>query len=183
MIVNLLCDPMGLKCLYDEIIILSATFKTQYDILWSKISNVGVTVYEELDEAVIETIYQRQMGSKKHLLILSDDLDEQWRKMDTKLLNKLVTNSRHCNISMIFLIQKMTMCPTIIRSQADCICAFSACSFAEFESLHREFSVVDKKRFHEMFTMVTNEPYHFLTICVQGGKIRMFDSFRVEIFA
>ncbi|MFN9958667.1 MAG: ATPase/DNA packaging protein, partial [bacterium] len=73
----------------------------------------GITVYEELTEVQLMAIYNEQLGSDKHTLILSDDMDEQSKKLDQQVVNH-VTNSRHFNLSMIFLVQKMSMVPTII---------------------------------------------------------------------
>ena len=123
MIVSMLKDPRGLKWIYDRIIIFSGTLKTQYESLWSKLSSQGITVYEELDETVLMKVYEEQLCSAEHVLILSDDMDQQWAKMDQQLINKIITNSRHCNLSLCFLVQKMSMVPTIIRSNADCVVA------------------------------------------------------------
>lgn len=179
-LVQLLCDKNGLRGLYDEIIIFSGTFKTQYDSLWKKISSKGVTVFEDLTN--VEAVYNNQINSypKKHILLLSDDMDVQWAKMDQQILNRIITNSRHANISMVFLIQKMTMCSTIIRCNADCIASFSSCSFMEFEALYREFSTMEKKIFHKLFTDITALPYHYMTCCMQNGNIEVYDSFKIK---
>jgi len=56
--------------IYDRFIIFSGTFKTQYEILWCKLSSKGIVVFEELDETVLMKIYEEQLGSKEHVLIL-----------------------------------------------------------------------------------------------------------------
>ena len=69
-----------------HIIIFSGTFKTQYHSLWSKLSAKGITVHESLEETVLTKIYEDQLGSAEHVLILSDDMDQQWAKMDQQLI-------------------------------------------------------------------------------------------------
>ena len=160
--------------IYDRIIIFSGTFKTQYEILWCKLSSKGIVVFEELDETVLMKIYEEQLGSKEHVLILSDDMDEQWRRLDTGLINKIITNSRHCNLSLCFLVQKMSMVGTIIRSNADCVVAYATSCHREFEAIYNEFSHCSKKEFHKFFVEATKEPYSFLVCCVQNGKAEFY---------
>jgi len=183
MIVSLLKDPKGLKFLYDRIIIFSGTFKTQYDRLWSKLSAKGITVFEELDETVLMGIYEQQLGSREHVLILSDDMDQQFMKMDQQLLNKIVTNSRHCNLSLCFLVQKIgSMIPTVIRSNADCIIAYATSCHREFEALWAEYSHCPKKEFHKFFVEHTKEPYSFICCCVQQGRVEIYSGFNQKIY-
>ena len=182
MIVNLLKDPRGLKFLYDRIIIFSGTFKTQYEKLWCKLSPKNITVYEELDELVLLNVYEQQLGSPEHVLILSDDMDQQWAKMDQQAVNKIITNSRHCNLSLCFLVQKMSMVPTIIRSNADCVIAYATSCHREFEAIYNEFSHCSKKEFHAFFVEATKEPYSFLVCCVQGGRVEMYINFQHKIY-
>jgi hypothetical protein len=135
-----------------------------------------------LTEENLQEIYNEQLGSLTHTLILSDDMDEQWKKMDSQVMNKVITNSRHCNLSMIFLVQKMSMVPTIIRSNADCVIAFSTSCHREFEAIFNEFSHTSKKDFHKFFIDATSEPYSFLVCCIQGGKSHMYKNFTEKLF-
>ena len=121
MIVSMLKDPRGLKWIYDRIIIFSGTFRTQYQNLWSKLSSKGITVYEELDEAVLMKVYEEQLGSGEHVLILSDDMDQQWAKLDQQVVNKIITNSRHCNLSLCFLVYGTDNHP-LQRRLRHCLC-------------------------------------------------------------
>ena len=121
--------------------------RTQYQNLWSKLSSKGITVYEELDEAVLMKVYEEQLGSGEHVLILSDDMDQQWAKLDQQVVNRVVTNSRHCNLSLCFLVQKMSIVPTIIRSNADCVIAYATSCHREFEAIYNEFRKKISKHF------------------------------------
>jgi hypothetical protein len=182
MVVNALRNPRALKWIYDRIIIFSGTFKTQYSSLWCKLSSRGITVHESLEETVLTKIYEEQLGSAEHVLILSDDMDQQWAKLDQQLVSKIITNSRHCNLSLTFLVQKMTMVPTIIRSNSDCVVAFATSCHREFEAIYNEFSHCSKKDFHKFFVEATKEPYSFLVCCVQNGKVEMYINFQEKIY-
>ena len=182
LIINALLDPTLLKFVYDRIYIFSGTFRTQYDKVWSRLSSKGVTVYESLEEDVLMKIYEQQLGSKEHVLILSDDMDVQWGKIDQQLVNKLITNSRHCGLSMIFLCQKMTMCPTIIRGNCDCLVAFATSSIREADAIFAEFSHIPKKDFLKFFCSATAEPYAFIVLCIQQGKFEIFKGWDQKIY-
>ena len=182
-LVNLLCDKRGWKGLYDRIFIFSPTFKTQYDKLWNRISADGVTVFEELSDTALNHIYEEQLGNPNvKTLLISDDCDEQWRKsIDQQLVNKMMTNSRHLNLSLCFLSQRTMMLPPSVRSQMDCLCVWAASSYTELESIWRECSTLPKKEFLEVFQRVTSQPYHFLAIVTKDGKLKMYDSLITEV--
>ena len=182
-LVNLLCDKRGWKGLYDKIHIFSPTFRTQYEILWKRISSDGVTVHENLSDEALNHIYDSQYANPSiKVLIISDDCDEQWGKsIDQQLVNKIMTNSRHLNLSLVFLSQRLMMLPPSVRSQLDCLCVWDASSYTELDTIHKEFSTLPKKQFMEIFQQVTSQSYHFLCIVVQKGKIKMYDSMIREI--
>ncbi len=182
-LVNLLCDKKGWRNLYDQIFIFSPTFRTQYDSLWKRISSDGVVVHDNLTECALHHIYDLQIANpEKKTLLISDDCDEQWRKsIDQQLVNKIMTNSRHLNLSLVFLSQRLMMLPPAIRSQLDCLCVWAASSYSELETIHKEFSCLPKKEFLEIFMRVTSVPYHFLALVTQEGKIKMYDSLILEI--
>ena len=181
-LVSLLCDPRGFKGVYHRIIIISPTFRSQFIPLWSKISSKNVTVHEDLVESDLLQLYNEQLADKSKLtLIISDDNDQKWRHIDSGLVNRLVTNSRHCGLSFIFLSQKLTQLPTSIRSQLDCLCCYSATSYSEIEAIHREFSTLKKCDFLQLFQTTTSRPYQYLVIAINMGQIKFYNSFQYEL--
>ena len=179
----MLTSKRGLCGLYDKIIIFSPTFKSQFKQLWSQISPVGVTVHEELKEEILEQIYQEQLESsiKKRILMISDDVGESWRRdISSGLCNRIMTNGRHVAISCIFLLQKIHQVPVVCRSQMDTLCVWAASSFNQLDSIHKEFSTLNRKEFQKMFADITQQQYHYLVITVIQGKIKFFDSFESE---
>ena len=97
------------------------------------------------------------------------------------MFNKLISNSRHLNCSIIALLQKLSQAPTILRSNADVFIVFSACSIRERDALHSEIGTVDKKVFEKMFNECTSEQYSAFVASIIDGKIGFYKNFENEI--
>ena len=95
LLLKLLLTPGGYCKVYEKIIIISATFMNQWEKTWSKLHRKGLTVYTSLSDALLDKIYNDCNSDKIHTLVISDDLDEQFRKVDSHKVNKLISNSRH----------------------------------------------------------------------------------------
>jgi hypothetical protein len=182
LLLKLLLTKGGYCCVYKKIIIISATFTQQYEKTWSKLHKKGLTVYTSLSDALLDKIYNDICISKEHTLVISDDMDECWRKgVDSHRVNKLISNSRHLPVSLVFLSQSIVQLATIIRRNADMFCMFGACSFCEIELIWKEVSLAQKKQFWKMFTKSTEKPYGFLVCSIQHGKLKFYNSFESEI--
>ena len=163
---------------YDEIIFVSPTFEAQFKGLWSQLSPDGITVYTKLDDVFIENLLAKQSTdpTRASLLIL-DDCGEDLRKVSPVTVNKLVSNSRHYNLSIICLHQKLTQSPTIARANCDSFISFPACSFLERECLWKEISTIDRKTFHRIFNEATQKKHSFLVSTIgKDGILRNFQS-------
>jgi hypothetical protein len=165
---------------YDEIIIVSPTFRAQWAGLWSQLSPEGITVHEELTESFIESFMVQQSTNGKNSLLILDDCGEDLRKCSPSTVNKLVSNSRHYKLSIICLHQKLSQSPTIMRANADTLLSFPACSFLEREALWKEISTVDRKTFQRMFNDATTEKHSFMVSSIdKGGILRNYrDDFK-----
>ena len=122
------------KSVYDDVIIVSPTFKLQNS-AWGKIDTTsGFKIYYNFDETTLVEIYNDALENptKRKKLLILDDNGQDIKKIRQGTFNKLISNSRHMNLSMVVLLQKLTQSPTILRSNADTFCMFSA--FARFES-------------------------------------------------
>ena len=167
---------------FDRIIFISPTFRAQHSTLWNQISPEGVEVHEQLTETLVQKLYdelsaKQSCSCKKTTLLVLDDLGEELKKIEPRLINLLVSNSRHYRLSIISLHQKLTQCPTVIRGQVDSICMFGACSYLERECLYKEVSVVERKLFMKMFTEVTEKPHAFLVCSMsREGKLKFYES-------
>jgi hypothetical protein len=168
---------------YDEITFVAPTFRAQYDGLWSKLDPAGITVKESLTEDWLLEYFNKVSTDPKPRLLVLDDLGDELRKISPRVINLLVSNSRHYNLSVIALHQRLTQCPTIVRAQADCIIAFAACAYTEVELLHRMVSTVPRSQFQAMFMAATLTPHSFLVSVVdKGGRLRFYHKdFKTEI--
>ena len=170
------------KGVYDDIIIVSPTFKLQNS-AWGKIdTSSGFKIYDNFDEKTLVGIYNNALENptRKKLLIL-DDNGEDIKKIRQNIFNKLVSNSRHMNLSMVVLLQKLTQAPCILRSNADTFACFSACSIRERDALFNEIGTLDKKEFAKHFNHCTAMPHCAFVASVQEGRIRFYDNFSTEI--
>ena len=79
LLIKLLKDKDGYRGEYQEIVIVSPTFKLQP--VWKQLSPEGITVYESFSDAVLEKIYNQQQSSVNTLLILDDNGDHDLRKV------------------------------------------------------------------------------------------------------
>jgi hypothetical protein len=178
LLIKLLKDKDGYKNQYEEIIIVSPTFKLQP--VWKQLSPEGISIFESFSDAVLEKIYKEQQSNVNTLLILDDNGDD-LRKVSPSIFNKLISNSRHLNCSIIALLQKLSQAPTILRSNADVFIVFSACSVRERDALHSEIGTVDKKTFEKMFNECTSEQYSAFVASIINGQIRFHKNFKEEI--
>lgn len=181
LVIELLRSPSGYYHKYNKIIIISATYVQQFEKSWSKISREGLEVYSVLSDQLLEYIFV-ESSRKEPMLIISDDMDESWRKsVNQQMVNKLITNSRHSNLSFLFLQQCVTQLPTCIRKNTDVFILFGAVSFSEVELIYKEVSTVPQKEFRRLFWKASEKQWGFLVCRVYGGKITFFDSFNKQI--
>lgn len=164
--------------IYDEIIICSTTFQAQYNKLWSQISPEGISVYPELNDSFIDYVLNRvSRQTNTNTLLILDDNGEQMRKCNPQHVNLLVSNSRHYNLSICSLNQKLSQLPTIFRANVSTFLSFPACSWLEREALWKEVSCVDRKTFRRIFDMATTQKHTFLCSTIdKGGRLRFFHS-------
>jgi hypothetical protein len=168
---------------YDEIIICSPTFKSQFKNLWSQLSPEGITVYKSLDAAFIEKLMADQSSSTINSLLILDDCGEDLRKISPSVINMLVSNSRHYKLSIIALHQKITQSPSVVRANMDSCLSFSACSFLEREALWKEVSTIPRKEFQQAFNSATQKKHGFLVSTIdKGGALRLYhDDFKTLV--
>lgn len=176
-----LLNPNGYCQKYDRIIFISPTFRAQYEILWSKLDPKGIRVYDEVTQDLLAKLIEEQEQNELKTLVCFDDNGEELRHVAQSELNRFISNSRHLRLSCVFLCQKMSQVPTVVRANCDCFVVFAACAQVELEALYREVSIVEKRRFLQLFHEVTQQEYAFLCIAMQKGKIRFFKNCEHEI--
>ncbi len=181
LLVDVLTSRTGLMGLFDKVIIVSPTFERQ-PIFRQRIDGEGVTVYTEgLTTENLNTIYNKMMDKPKaeNTLIIFDDCADDVSRTDQKTMNKLVSNSRHLGVSLIFLQQKLTMLSTTVRVQTDIFVGFGATSAREVDALYHEIGIIPKKDFITLFRTYTQGDYSFFVSSIdRGGKITYNRNFR-----
>ena len=168
---------------YDEIVFVSPTFRAQYEGLWSKLSPDGITVHESLTEHFIETLMDRVSKNNTSTLLILDDCGEEFRKIRPRVVNMLVSNSRHYKLSIVCLHQRLTQASPIVRANCDCVVAFSACSYTEVECLWKIMSTIPRREFQAMFAAATQTPHSYMVSVIdKGGRLRFYQKdFTTEI--
>lgn len=176
-----LLNPNGWFRKYDRVVFISPTFRAQYEILWNKLDPKGVRVYDAVSQPLLADLIAEQETNNLTTLVCFDDNGEELRHVGQADLNRFISNSRHLRLSCVFLCQKISQVPTVVRANCDCFVVFAACAQVELEALYREVSIVDKKRFLDLFREVTQHQYAFLCISVQKGKIKFFKNCQEQI--
>jgi hypothetical protein len=179
LLIKLLRDRNAYRGIYDDIIIVSPTFKLQA--IWNTISTEGVTIHESFSTEVLDKIYSdKQSNPKKNTLLILDDNGEDLKRIDQKNLNKLISNSRHVLLSVVILLQKVSQAPTIVRSNADSFVCFAATSTRETDIIHAEIGILEKKDFQQIFRDATGDRYSFFVCSMVDGKLRFYKNYAVE---
>ena len=133
-----------------------------------------VNLYDEIEENFIEEKADKDIQNR---LIIMDDVGYSG-KMKSKqfgIINKLISNGRHLNISQIYTTQRLNMAPSSLRSQITGAC-FGSCSMAELEMIADSFNYMNsKKQFINTFRKYSEEPRSFLCINFTGNNGLYYD--------
>lgn len=169
--------------IYDEIIIISPTYRSQYKSVWSKLSPEGIIVYEELNEALMEHLLDRVSQSKGQTLLILDDLGCEFKNIAPRISNLLISNSRHYKLSIIYLAQRATQTPTILRSNCDNIICFATCSYIEVDLLWRLISKIPRRQFTEFFDRATSGKRGYFSATINNyGELHFYaKDFKTEL--
>ena len=172
---KLLLDQNGYCGRYDKIYFFSPTFRVQFRKTWSILNKKGIIVYEDVTAELLQKIIDgHEPDGEDQVLVCFDDVGDSLKKIDSTVVSRFISNSRHARVSAVFLSQKLTYLPTLIRNDADVYISFAAISYLGVEALWREVSIVDKKTFMEIFREATEEQYSFLCCCTIGGKTALY---------
>jgi nucleoside-triphosphatase THEP1 len=161
---------------YHRIVLVCPTFAAQFKGTWDAIHPDGLTVYTELDEALLKRLHAECIEHAKkgeHTLVIIDDCGSALRKLEITF-GLFVANSRHCKCSVVHCVQKVTQTTTLFRSSCDCLLVFGATSHNDKEALFREVSTVPRAEFFELFALATQEKHGFMACCVQPGGVMQY---------
>jgi hypothetical protein len=162
--------------MHSQIYLICPTFQSQFKGTWDAIHPDGLTVFTELDEALLKKLHTDCIEHAKkgeNTLVIIDDCGQALRKFEFTF-GLFVANSRHCRTSLVHLVQKLTQSLPIFRSSCDCLLIFGATSHNDKESLYREVSTCPRAQFFELFATATQERHGFMSCCVQPGGVMQY---------
>ena len=166
-----------LKGVYHEIIFVSPSFKAQFKSLWCALDPEGITVYEQANNDLIKKFLDHHSDPSRNTLIIFDDNSSDLRKLNPEMFGRLICNSRHYRISMVFLSQSYVQNLPIVRCNTDCYVTFASCSYTERERFYKEVACIERKQFHEYFNRATEKPHSFMVAVIdKGGRMQFYNS-------
>lgn len=160
---------------FDKIILISPTLENQS--IWQRIDMADIEVFESVDDRILNAIMDERAANYKEsrMLVIMDDLGEDLRRCNTKLLQKVICNSRHLQASFCFLHQRISQAHPCVRSQTDVFVVFHSSSYLERELLWREVSTLERKDFTRIMNQACQEDYGCLICSQSKGKTVLYD--------
>ena len=132
-------------------------------------------LYEDMEETFMEDVAE---GLKpKNKLIIFDDCGysgslKSYKKRN--IVDKLICNGRHLNLSQIYTSQRFSQCSTCLRTNLTGAIMFST-SMKELELIAEDFNYTEsKKQFIKMFRETTAKPRSFMVINFSNPPEEMY---------
>lgn len=132
-------------------------------------------LYEDIEDQFIEDTSEGRKPKNK--LIIFDDCGysgslRSYNKGN--IIDKLICNGRHLNLSQIYTSQRFSQCSTCLRTNLTGAIMFST-SMKELELISEDFNYTDnKKQFIKMFRDETKKPRSFLVINFSNKPEEMY---------
>ncbi len=148
--------------------------------------------HDHLDDEVVQACFDECRESNKeekeekplHLMLM-DDVVMELPKSRQSSLNRLVTQSRHHNLSLCFITQKYNLIPTVIRSNADLISFFPSLNRKEIDTLKDDLNL-GPELFEKVYRHATSgDPQSFLhanLLAYPPCFYKKFDKIDVDVF-
>lgn len=140
--------------------------------------------FEELNEENIFHILDavkadNQEHDKKnlHCLVL-DDCVLDLPKRKSSILNRLVIESRHHNMTLLILSQKFNCIPTLIRANMDLISFFPSLNNKEVSTFQEDLNI-SKDLFYQMYNKATDGPNDFLHVNLLSFPPKFYKKFEL----
>lgn len=170
---------------FDEIIIFSPTIEldAKYQILFKKLKldfEVGKNIFYKYNEMILSKILSKikkvnknkPFNKKVKVLMVFDDIISQIPKnMRKTIMNRLIFNNRHYNISLIINSQSLKCLDSNFRKNSSQMVLFKSFNVLELKNYYEEFSALlgntsrDRRdNFMKIFNYATADPHSFLYI-------------------
>jgi len=173
--------------MFNNIILVSPSAHTIKDSPLENISNdqkfdsISEEVFELVDSMTDDAIQEN-----KHTLLILDDISSQLRmKENEKILNQLIKNRRHLNLSIWIVTHKVTDASPALRSNANLIFLFRPKTTREIDTIQSEYMMMSKQRADEIMNAAYKDRYDFLLIDTSlrtGSDFRYFRNYSELIF-
>ena len=172
---------------FDNIILVSPSAHTIKNSPLENISNdqkfdsISEEVFELVDSMTDDAIQEN-----KHTLLILDDISSQLRmKENEKILNQLIKNRRHLNLSIWIVTHKSTDASPALRSNANLIFLFRPKTTREIDTIQSEYMMMSKQRADEIMNAAYKDRYDFLLLDTSlrtGSDFRYFRNYSELIF-
>jgi len=177
---------------FDNVFLISATAKSdrKFKRLVKELHEDG-NYHDHLDERVIQQVFDKcaeanhDRDRKPLHLMLLDDVIMDIPKSRQSLLNTLVIQSRHHNLTICLITQKYNLVPTVIRSNADLISFFPSLNRKEVNTLQDDLNL-SPELFERVYGEATRgDPQSFLhcnLLAYPPVFYKKFDKIDVDVF-
>jgi hypothetical protein len=136
--------------------------------------NFDVTALAKIIDTQHKIVQYLKQNDKKKLfsiLIIIDDLADDYKASHHPLLNSLFTRGRHNNISCVVSTQKFRAISNIIRVNATELYVYRLRNYSDLEAFVDEVSAIyPKKTILEIYNLATEAPYSFLFVNLREKK-------------
>jgi len=152
--------------MFNTVILVSPSAHTIKD---SPLENVADDQkFNSLNEDVfdmVDSVTEDAIEDNEHTLLILDDVSSQLRlKENEKLLNQLVKNRRHLNLSIWVIGHRVIDLSPALRSNANLIFLFKPKTNKEIETIQSEYMMMPKKEADELMRAAYKDRYDFLLI-------------------
>jgi|TARA_R110000803_G_scaffold32664_6_gene71818 hypothetical protein len=152
--------------MFDNVILVSPSAHTVKDSPLENISDDQKfnSISEDMFD-LVDSMTEDAVEDDKHTLLILDDVSSQLRlKENEKLLNQLVKNRRHLNLSIWVVTHKVTDAPPSLRSNANLIYLFKPKTNKEINTIQEEYMMMPKKEADELMKAAYKNRYDFMLI-------------------
>jgi len=133
--------------------------------------------WEHIDADILKGVYEECKSTKddghQYLMIIDDMQDELKEDLTAKMLLRCVSNRRHINLSIIFLVQNYISISKQVRLKMSDIFIFNP-SPPEVEAMQKELSRLGKKHFEMMmgyYEQKAKEDEHTFLYIHEKGRV------------
>lgn len=157
---------LSYRKMFDHVIFVSPSAHTIKDSPLEKIADDQK--FTELSPEVfdkVDSITEDGVEEDEHTLLVLDDVSSQLRlRENEKVLNQMIKNRRHKNLSVWIVGHKATDLAPSLRSNANLIFLFKPKTMREITALQEEYMLMPKKEAEEVMAAAFKDRYDFMII-------------------